>query len=66
MGSVRQQSRANTIRLFRSMLVYYKKTGGLGSQLAARGVYAAGMLKNEILHLGVAVKRRLRAARLLR
>ena len=66
MGSVRQQSRAMTIRLLRSMLVYYRKTGGFGAQLGARGVFAAGMFKNEVLHLGVAVKRRLRAARLLR
>lgn len=66
MGSVRQQSRLMTIRLFQSMLVYYRKTGGPVAQLSARGVYAAGYVKNELLYLGVAVKRVMRRARLIR
>lgn len=66
MGSVRQQSRVMTIRLFKSMLVYYRKTAGPGTQLAARGVYIAGFIRNELLYLGVAIKRKLRAAKLIR
>jgi GT2 family glycosyltransferase len=66
MGSVRQQSRLMTIRLFESMLVYYRKTAGPARRLAARGVYAAGFIKNELLYLGVAVKRVMRRARLIR
>jgi len=66
MGSVRQQNRAMTARLFKSMLIYYKKTAGLGAQVAVRGVILMGLIKNELLWLGVAIKRRLRAARLIR
>jgi N-acetylglucosaminyl-diphospho-decaprenol L-rhamnosyltransferase len=66
MGSVRQQSRKMTIRLFDSMLIYYKKTGRPIDVIAARGVYAAGFLRNEWLHFGVAVKRILRKARLVK
>ncbi len=65
MGSVRQQSRAMTARLFKSMLIYYKKTAGLGAQIAVRGVILMGLIKNELLWLGVGIKRRLRAARLI-
>ncbi len=66
MGSVRQQSRLMTIKLFQSMLVYYRKTAGPARQLAACGVYAAGFIKNELLYLGVAIKRVMRRARLIR
>lgn len=66
MASVRQQSRAMTARLFKSALTYYRKTSGLPSQIAIRGVMLIGLTKNEFLHFGVAVKRQLRAAKLIR
>ncbi|HZO88780.1 MAG TPA: glycosyltransferase family 2 protein [Chthonomonadaceae bacterium] len=66
MGSVRQQSRAMTARLFRSQLIYYQKTAGLPARLAMRGVMLMGLIKNELLYLGVAIKRRLRAAGLVK
>ena len=66
MGSAKQQSRASTARLFRSSLIYYRKTAGLPSQVFMRGVVGMGLLKNEFLHFGVAIKRRLRAAKLIR
>ncbi len=66
MGSVRQQSRAMTARLFRSQLIYYQKTAGLPARLAMLGVMLMGLIKNELLYLGVAIKRRLRAAGLVK
>jgi len=66
MGSARQQSRASTARLFKSQQIYYRKTGGWWDRMAMRGVTLMGLTKNELLHLGVAVKRRLRAARMIR
>lgn len=66
MGSVRQQSEAMTARLFQSALIYYRKTGNPLSRVAIRGVVGLGLLKNRLLYLGVGIKRRLRAARLLR
>jgi N-acetylglucosaminyl-diphospho-decaprenol L-rhamnosyltransferase len=65
MGSVRQQSKAMTRRLFRSMAIYYRKTMGWKGVIAYPVVWY-GLAKNEIIHLGVAVKRRLRAAKLIR
>ena len=66
MGSVRQQNRAMTARLFKSALVYYGKTAGVGTQIAMQGIVGMGLVKNEILHAGVAVKRQLRARKLIR
>jgi GT2 family glycosyltransferase len=66
MGSVRQQNRAMTKRLYQSSLIYYRKTAGLPAQIAMRGVVFIGMARNEFIHFGVAVKRRLRAARLIK
>jgi GT2 family glycosyltransferase len=66
MGSVRQQNRAMTRRLYQSSLIYHRKTAGRGAQLAMRGVVLIGLLRNEILHLGVAIKRQLRAAHLIK
>jgi N-acetylglucosaminyl-diphospho-decaprenol L-rhamnosyltransferase len=66
MGSVRQQSRAMTARLFRSMLIYYGKTAGPLAQIGARGVVLLAWIKYQFIYLGVAIKRRLRAARLIR
>ncbi len=66
MGSVRQQNRAMTARLFKSALVYYRKTAGMGARTAMFGVVGMGLAKNELLHLGVAVKRQLRARKLIR
>jgi GT2 family glycosyltransferase len=66
MGSVRQHSRVMTIRLFESMLVYYRKTAGPGRRIASYVVYLAGFIKNELLYLGVAMKRLMRRARLIR
>lgn len=66
MGSARQQSRAMTARMFKSQVIYYRKTAGLPTQWAARGIMWLGLVKNELLYLGVAVKRQLRAAKLIR
>ena len=66
MCSVRQQSRVMTVKLFDSMLIYYRKTGSSKDVMAARIVYAAGFLRNEWLHFGVAVKRNLRKLRLIK
>lgn len=60
MGSVRQQSKKMTDQLFRSQLLYYRKTSGPLTVAAIRGVMALGLLKNQFLHTGVAVKRGLR------
>lgn len=60
MGSVKQQSKRMTDQLFRSQLLYYRKTSGPLTVLGIRGVMALGLLKNQLLHLGVAVKRSLR------
>ena len=65
MGSVRQQSKAMTRRLFQSMAIYYRKTMGPKGVVVYPIVWY-GLLKNELLHLGVAVKRRLRSAGLIR
>lgn len=66
MGSVRPHLQAMTARLFRSSTIYYRKTAGKPQQIAMRGVMLLGLLKNELRYLGVAMKRRLRSARLLR
>jgi len=65
MGSVRQQSKAMTRRLFQSMAIYYRKTMGWRGIITYPIVWY-GLGRNELLHLGVAVKRRLRAAKLIR
>lgn len=65
MGSVRQQSKAMTRRLYRSMGIYYRKTMGWQVLLVSPIIWF-GLVRNELLHLGVAVKRRLRAAKLIR
>ena len=62
MGSVRQQSKAMTKRLFRSMAIYYRKTMGWKGIIAYPVVWY-GLGKNEFIHLGVAIKRLLRAAK---
>lgn len=61
MGSVRQETRRMTEELFRSQVLYYRKTGGPAAVLAARLVLGLGVLKARFLEAGVAVKRRLRA-----
>jgi GT2 family glycosyltransferase len=66
MGSVKQFSKAMTDRLFRSALIYYRKTGGVRQQLAIRLVIAIGLAKNAFLHFGVAVKGRLRKGGIIR
>lgn len=66
MGSVRQQNRAMTAHLFQSALLYHRKTAGMGERTVMLGVVGMGLAKNEILHMGVAVKRRLRAHKLIR
>ncbi len=65
MGSVRQQNKAMTRRLFQSMAIYYRKTIGWRGVVVYPIIWY-GLLKNELLYLGVAVKRRLRAAKLIR
>lgn len=60
MGSVRQASKRMTAELFRSQLLYYRKTSGPLTVLAIRGVMALGLAKNSLIHAGVAVKRVLR------
>lgn len=66
MGSVKQFSKQMTDQLFKSQLLYYQKTGGPLTVLGIRGVMALGMAKNALLHAGVAVKRALRRAGILR
>lgn len=66
MGSVRQQSRAMTRRLFRSSLTYYRKTRGPLGPVQIAPAVLCGLTRNEILGVGVAIKRRLRALKLLR
>ena len=63
MGSVRQDSQAMTARLFQSSDIYYRKTGTPGTRLANRFVMACGILKNNVIHAGVRVKRWLRGLR---
>lgn len=63
MGSVRQDSKAMTARLFKSSEIYYRKTGTPWTRLANRGVMAFGFAKNEFIHMGVRVKRWLRSLR---
>jgi N-acetylglucosaminyl-diphospho-decaprenol L-rhamnosyltransferase len=65
MGSVKQHSKRMTDQLFRSQLLYYQKTSGPLTVLGIRGVMMLGILKNQLLHLGVAAKRGLRAIGLL-
>ncbi len=61
MGSVRQDSEAMTKRLFQSSDIYYKKTGTPVTRAANRGTMAYGAAKNRFIHMGVRVKRWLRA-----
>lgn len=65
MGSVRQQKKAMTHRLFLSMAIYYRKTRGWRGVVVYPIVWY-GLLKNEWLYFGVAVKARLRAAGFIR
>ncbi len=65
MGSVRQQNKAMTRRLFQSMAIYYRKTRGWGG-LVVYPVVWYGLLRNEIIHFGVGIKRRLRAVGLVK
>lgn len=66
MGSVRQQSRKMTAELYRSQVRYYEKTAGPAVALAMRLVAGWAIGKNELLHLGVAAKARLRRLGLVR
>ncbi len=61
MGSVRQSSAAMTARLFESSRIYYRKTGAPSARIANRLVMTFGLAKNRFIHVGVAVKARLRA-----
>ena len=61
MGSVRQDSKAMTKRLFQSSDIYYRKTGTPMTRAANRGTMAYGAAKNRFIHTGVRVKRWLRA-----
>lgn len=63
MGSVRQQSRRMTRMLYRSGITYYRKTSGPLAVATMALAAALGTLRNEVIHLGVAVKRTLRRAR---
>jgi N-acetylglucosaminyl-diphospho-decaprenol L-rhamnosyltransferase len=66
MGSVRQASRRATEELFRSQVLYYRKTAGPATVLAARLVLGLGIARARFVEAGVAVKRRLRSAGLIR
>jgi GT2 family glycosyltransferase len=66
MGSVRQQSRAMTRRLFRSSLTYYRKTRGFLGPIQILPAVVCGLTRNEVLAVGVAVKRKLRALKLMK
>lgn len=66
MGSARQLSKQMTAQLFKSQLLYYQKTSGPLTVLGIRAVMAMGLAKNNFIHWGVAVKRMLRRAGILR
>jgi GT2 family glycosyltransferase len=66
MGSVKQSSKRMTDELFRSQLLYYRKTAGPVSTAAIRVVMLIGMAKNAGLHVGVRAKSLLRRAGLVR
>ena len=66
MGSVRQQYLTMTAQLCRSALVYYRKTARPGAQMAMRGIVGMALAKIRMQQLGVAVKRQLRARKLIR
>jgi hypothetical protein len=66
MGSARQVSKQMTAQLFKSQLLYYQKTSGPLTVLGIRMVMAIGLAKNNFIHFGVAVKRTLRRAGILR
>jgi hypothetical protein len=66
MGSARQRSKAMTRQLYKSAIIYYRKTAGFPQQLTMRGVVAIGWLRNEWLYFGVAIKRVLRSVGLIR
>jgi N-acetylglucosaminyl-diphospho-decaprenol L-rhamnosyltransferase len=66
MGSVSQNSHRMTAELLKSQVLYYQKTDGPLAAVAARGIMGLGLLKNDLLHLGAAVKRVLRRFRLVR
>ena len=55
-----------TAELFKSSLLYYRKTAGPLTVAGAWAVMRLGILKNDFLHLGVAVKRVLRRLRIIR
>lgn len=66
MGSVRQQNRVMTRRLFQSGLIYHRKTGGLLRGAAMLFVALIGLARNEFLYMGVAVKKVLRHLHVIR
>lgn len=66
MGSVRQDSRRMSAELFKSQVLYYRKTSGPLTVAGIRAVSGLNMLKNELLHAGVAVKRVLRRMKIVR
>jgi hypothetical protein len=66
MGSVKQQSKKMTALMFKSQLLYYQKTSGPLTTLGIRAVMSMGIARNSLIHAGVAVKRMLRRAGVLR
>ena len=66
MGSVRLYPKLAARALYRSQIHYFHLTRGPLVGLAARVNAALGIARNDIIHLGVATKRRLRQAGILR
>jgi GT2 family glycosyltransferase len=60
MGSVKQSPKTMTSQLFRSQPLYYRKTVGPGAARLSTAIMTMGLVKNAVLHAGVAVKRGLR------
>lgn len=61
MGSVRQLGRASAAYLRASARLYYRKTGGPIAVLGISLVLMLAAVRTELLHLGAAAKRQLRA-----
>jgi GT2 family glycosyltransferase len=60
MGSVKTQYRQMARLLLKSSFIYYRKTAPLPVRLLAALVNVARLARNEFIHVGVGIKRRLR------
>lgn len=63
MGSVKKQYRLMARLLLKSSFIYYKKTASWPVRVLAGAIAVARLMRNELIHTGVAVKRLLRRFR---